>query len=180
VSLGVLAAARSLPPDQIARIMRDVSRAVSVAHKAGILHRDLKPQNILPHQGVRAEGGDFGLAKDLGRDSRLTRTLDVLGTCNYMPPEQAAGKPDQISPRTDVYGLGAVLYELLTAGRRSWRKRGRGATGRSKDVEPLAPRRINPLADEKLESHLPEMSGEESRGPPTDRQPNWPRSLTGC
>ncbi len=91
------------------------------AHKNGIVHRDLKPANILlsgnadtPLDQCVPKITDFGIAKLLNEDSRFTRTGDILGTPNYMAPEQALGRTDLIGPAADVYSLGAILYELLT------------------------------------------------------------------
>ncbi len=97
-------------------LLEKAARGVAAAHAAGIVHRDLKPANIL----VTADGvpkvGDFGLAHVLDTRSELTRTGTTLGTPLYMAPEQVEGRPEAISPRTDVYALGAILYEIL-AGR---------------------------------------------------------------
>src|SRR5207244_3018992 len=126
-----------LPPREAARLVAEVTRAVQQAHERGILHRDLKPANILL-SGVRSqESGvnkassltpdswcltplvtDFGLAKRLAvspasmREWR-TQTGAIVGTPGYMAPEQATGRKD-LSPATDVYALGAILYECLT------------------------------------------------------------------
>ena len=111
---GSLAAApKPMPPPAAARLMAVVARAVHHAHLRGILHRDLKPGNIL----LDAQGGpfvsDFGLAKWLDRSSDLTLSQAVLGTPNYLAPEQARGGSATLTTATDIYALGAVLYDLL-------------------------------------------------------------------
>jgi serine/threonine protein kinase len=99
-------------PDAL-RLVYQIARGVGAAHVKGVIHRDLKPANIL----LTAEGApkvaDFGLAKQLGVESN-TMTGSVLGTPAYMAPEQAAGQLRQLSPRTDVYALGVILYQCLT------------------------------------------------------------------
>ncbi len=109
--------AREGPQDPVgaARLLAELARAVQHAHDNGVVHRDLKPSNILfTHDGI-PKVADFGLAKALGGDvTELTRTRAVLGTASYMAPEQAAGKNRQVGPATDVYALGAILYEALT------------------------------------------------------------------
>jgi serine/threonine protein kinase len=103
------------PPHQAARLVRALADAVQHAHEKNIVHRDLKPANVLLRADGRPLVTDFGLAKRLDRDTRLPGSRTVMGTAEYMAPEQARG--DQpVGPASDVYGLGAILYELL-AGR---------------------------------------------------------------
>src|SRR5437016_435252 len=91
-----------------------LARTVEYAHEHRILHRDIKPGNILLDAKGEPHLTDFGLARLVEADSTVTGTLDVLGTPSYMAPEQAAGETAKLGKATDVYGLGAVLYQLLT------------------------------------------------------------------
>ena len=99
---------------QAAELMAKVARTVHYAHEHGILHRDIKPGNILLDAKGETHLTDFGLARLVESESTVTRTLEVLGTPSYMAPEQAAGDNAKLTRATDVYGLGAVLYQLLT------------------------------------------------------------------
>jgi WD40 repeat protein len=103
-----------LAADESAGLVETLARAVHHAHKAGIVHRDLKPANVLLAADGTPKITDFGLAKRVGEDRGDTRSGTLVGTPSYMAPEQARGKPAAIGPATDVYALGAVLYELLT------------------------------------------------------------------
>jgi len=132
-----------------AELIAKVARTVHYAHEHGILHRDIKPGNILLDQKGEPHLTDFGLARLVETESTMTRTLDVLGTPSYMAPEQAMGN-NAAGSGTDVYGLGAVLYQLLTgqppfAG---------GATYETikllLDTEPRQPRLLNPKIDRDL------------------------------
>jgi len=128
---------------QAAKLIAKLARTVHYAHEHGILHRDIKPGNILLDAKGEPHLTDFGLARLVETESTVTRTLEVLGTPSYMAPEQAAGNR-KLSGATDVYGLGAVLYQLLTghppfAG---------GTTFETVrlvlDTEPRQPRLLNP------------------------------------
>jgi hypothetical protein len=103
-----------MPPRRAAQLLLDLARAVQHAHEQGIVHRDLKPANVLLTEAGVAKIADFGLAKLLDAERGQTRTGAVLGSPSYMAPEQAEGKVRAIGPATDVYSLGAILYELLT------------------------------------------------------------------
>lgn len=141
-----------LPGRQAAKYIEPVARAVHEAHRAGILHRDLKPQNILVDSRTdRPLVADFGLAKLQESDEQLTQTGDIMGSPPYMSPEQAQDS-STVTALSDVYGLGATLYHLLT-----WRPPFRAATGWETlrqviDREPVPPRQLNPSIDKDLET----------------------------
>ncbi len=100
-------------PAQAAAALRKVALAVHHAHEAGIVHRDLKPGNILVDRAGEPKVTDFGIAKDIAQDAPITKAGMTIGTPCYMSPEQAAGENDRVGPRSDVYALGALLYEAL-------------------------------------------------------------------
>jgi len=99
---------------EAAELLRTVCDAVHFAHKRGILHRDLKPHNLMLDAEGRPHVLDFGLAKRIDDDQSLTMSGAVLGSPSYMAPEQAQGRNDRVGPHTDVYALGAILYQMLT------------------------------------------------------------------
>src|SRR6185436_10280999 len=92
-----------------------VASAIHYAHQQGTLHRDLKPSNVLIDSNDQPQVTDFGLAKRARGDFGLTITGQVLGSPNFMPPEQIGAKNAKVGPPSDVYGIGALLYHLLTA-----------------------------------------------------------------
>jgi TolB-like protein/tRNA A-37 threonylcarbamoyl transferase component Bud32 len=148
--LDQVAKRQPMPPRRAVELIAKVARTVHYAHEHGILHRDIKPGNILLDEKGEPHLTDFGLARLVESESTMTRTLEVLGTPSYMAPEQAAGNNAAISSVTDVYGLGAVLYQLLTgqppfAG---------GTTYETiklvLDNEPRQPRQLNPKIDRDL------------------------------
>lgn len=141
-----------LPLRQSAHIIEAVARAMHTVHERGIVHRDLKPGNILLTPDGQPKVGDFGLAKSfthrvLATEATLTQTGDIIGTPDYMAPEQAAGRTHDLGPQTDIYALGAILYEMLT---------GQKPFGGSSTVQTL--QRIlheEPTPPSELQPHVP-------------------------
>ena len=135
-----------------ARVLETLSRTMHAAHLKKIIHRDLKPANVLLTREGAPKITDFGLAKRLDSAEGLTASGAIMGTPAYMAPEQARGQIREIGPRTDVYALGAILYELLT-GRAPFR----GATSiellqQVADVAPQKPRSFSSNVDPALEA----------------------------
>src|SRR5881296_3573912 len=135
---------------QAAELIAKVARTVHYAHSHGILHRDIKPGNILLDIKGEPHLTDFGLARLVESESTVTRTLEVLGTPSYMAPEQAAGNNTKLTNATNVYGLGAVLYQLLTghppfAGGTTYE-----TVRLVVETEPWQPRLCNPKVDRDL------------------------------
>ncbi len=140
--LGAIVQDGPLSAQVAARYVKIIAEAIHFAHQRGTLHRDLKPQNVLIDEADQPRITDFGLAKIAKDDSNLTHTGTVMGSPSYMSPEQAAGRVGDIGPASDVYSLGATLYELLTG-----RPPFRGATAMATlydvmETEPVAPRRL--------------------------------------
>ena len=139
-----------LPIPRAVELIAKLSRAVHYAHEHGILHRDIKPGNILVDQKGEPHLTDFGLARLLETESTVTRTKEVFGTPSYMAPEQAAGESRNLTSATDVYGLGAVLYQLLVG-----HPPFDGGTAYETlrlllETEPRPPRLLNPKIDRDL------------------------------
>ncbi len=139
-------------PRRAAEMVAVLADAVSYAHRRGILHRDLKPSNVLLDGGGQPLIADFGLARRVDRDTLLTRSGAVLGTPSYMAPEQAAGRPEELGPASDVYSLGAILYEIL-ARRPPFKSESSIETIRMAiEEEPVRPRSIDARVPFDLES----------------------------
>ncbi len=142
--LGKIVREAPLPARRAATYVQAVAEAIHYAHQHGIIHRDLKPSNILIDSATdEVRITDFGLAKRLGDDSDLTLSGQVLGSPNHMAPELAAGHHKLASPASDVFSLGAILYDLLT-GRPPFLADSIQATLlKIRDVEPVGPRALN-------------------------------------
>src|SRR5256714_27073 len=131
-------------------LIAKLARTVHYAHEHGIVHRDIKPGNILLDTNGEPHLTDFGLARLIETESNVTRTTDVLGTPSYMAPEQASGNNAELTGATDIYALGAVFYQLLT-GRVPFLGRTAYETVRLVlETEPRPPRLINPKVDRDL------------------------------
>jgi serine/threonine protein kinase len=148
--LDAVAKREPMPIRHAAELIAKLARAVHYAHEHGILHRDIKPGNILLDAKGEPHLTDFGLARLVDTESTVTRTMEVLGTPSYRAPEQAVGNNARITGATDIYGLGAVLYQLLT----SHPPFAGGTTYETVrlvlDTEPRQPRLWNPKIDRDL------------------------------
>jgi len=120
-----------------------LAEAMAYAHKLDIVHRDIKPDNIMVNQAGQPQIMDFGLAKRMDEDSSMTADGGVLGTPAYMPPEQARGDLENVGPHSDQYSLGVVLYELLT-GRRPFSGPPHSVVAMVASEDPTEPRQIDP------------------------------------
>jgi WD40 repeat protein len=150
-SLAQRLAGRPAPPRQAAAWLEPLARAAHYAHQQGIIHRDLKPSNILLTGDGRPKICDFGVAKLLAGSDLKTLSGMLVGTAEYMAPEQAEGKT-AAEPATDVYALGAILYEMLT-GRPPFKGTSTLDTlTQVRLVEPVPPRRLQPLVPRDLET----------------------------
>ncbi len=181
-SLQQLLAGGPLPPRVAAGLVRQLAEAVQYAHEHGVIHRDIKPHNVLLQRGeapapgatvaaVRPPAGgsagsgtgtaagipqprlaDFGLARLVEGEGGVSVTGEALGTPSYMPPEQASGDRPRVGRATDVYSLGAVLYCCLT-GRPPFQSANQLETLRQvREEEPLPPRRVNPAVPDELQT----------------------------
>jgi serine/threonine protein kinase len=135
-----------------AQLIETLARAIHVAHQHGIVHRDIKPGNVLLTSEGIVKITDFGLAKRLEAGGDQTKTGTVFGTPRYMPPEQASGKQRAINPRTDIYSLGAILYELLTGRPPFQAETPLDTLLQVLEREPIRPRSVNPAVPRDLET----------------------------
>ncbi len=140
------------PPADAAALVESLARATHAAHQRGIVHRDLKPANVLLGAAGTPKLADFGLAKYLDEQAGQTQTGAIVGTPCYMAPEQAEGNPKGVGPPADIYGLGAILYELLT-GRPPFQA---GSVRETLELvrtsDPVPPSRLQPGAPSDLET----------------------------
>jgi serine/threonine-protein kinase len=151
-SLAQLIGGRPQQPHAAATMVMELCRAMAEAHVRGIIHRDLKPANVLLTLDGKPKITDFGLAKQMEGDSKQTRTGAIMGTPSYMAPEQAWGKTHDVSPLSDQYALGAILYEMLVG-----RPPFQGATAMetlelARNQEPVPPTRLQPKVPKDLET----------------------------
>ena len=150
-SLGQKLQGTPLAPKEAARLVETLAQAVQAAHDKGVIHRDLKPGNVLMAEDGTPKVVDFGLAKQMDAAGQ-TQSGAVMGTPSYMAPEQAAGQVKEIGPATDVYALGAILYECLTG-----RPPFKGPTmldtlTQVQSNEPVRPRQLQPTTPRELEA----------------------------
>jgi len=137
-------AAGPLPFERAGKLLATLARAIQQAHERGVLHRDLKPGNILLDATGAPHVADFGLAKFTQRQSDLTLTHTALGTPAYMFPEQAAGRVKEITTAADIYGLGAVMFEMLTGLPPFAGETPMAIARQVIEAEPRAPSAVNP------------------------------------
>ena len=151
-SLAEMVFHRPLLPEQAAKYLLAIAEAIHYAHEKGVLHRDLKPSNVLVDHADQPRVTDFGLAKLVQSDSGVTHSGAVMGSPSYMSPEQASGKTREIGPATDIYSLGAILYELIT-GRPPFRAATPLDTMKMVvESETAAPKWVNPAVPADLET----------------------------
>jgi len=151
-SLDAVVREQPLTSRKAGEYLHAIAKAMAYAHEQGVLHRDLKPGNILIDADDQPHVTDFGLAKRVDSDSEVTATGQVLGTPSYMPPEQALGEHKKIGPASDVYSLGALLYAVLT-GRPPFQADSAASTLMQViEQETVEPRTLNPSIDRDLET----------------------------
>ena len=155
-SLAALVEDNPLPAARAARYVRKIAQAIQYAHDSGILHGDLKPSNVLIDSNDEPRITDFGLARtnvELGtRNSELTLSSQPPGSPCYLPPEQAIDQWGTVGPQSDVYSLGAILYQLLTARRPFVGESRQDTLAQVLKAEPVAPRLLNPATPRELET----------------------------
>ncbi|MBY0522242.1 MAG: protein kinase [Gemmataceae bacterium] len=147
-----LAHTSPLPPREAAQLIEKLARAMHVAHQRGIIHRDLKPANVLLTSDGNPKITDFGLAKRLDSQQGQTQSGSIMGTPSYMAPEQAAGNTREVGTLSDVYALGAILYETLTGRPPFDSDNPMDTVLQVINDEPAAPSKLNPKVPRDLET----------------------------
>jgi predicted Ser/Thr protein kinase len=142
----------AMSPETGARLVQTVARAVQHLHDNGIVHRDLKPSNILLDNQGQPYVTDFGLVKLLTGDSQRTSTGVIVGTPSYMAPEQASGRSRTVGPLSDIYSLGAILYEILTGKTPFQGETPLDTLVQVLESDPVAPRKVRPNIPVELEA----------------------------
>ncbi len=143
---------RDLGERQLLELFEKVARALETAHAKGIVHRDLKPANIIVTPAGEPKVGDFGLAHLVDSETELTRAGTALGTPMYMSPEQVRGESRAITPQTDVYALGSMLYEVVLGQPPHLGESVQEIYGKIEHEEPEAPRRLRPKVSQDLQT----------------------------
>lgn len=151
-TLAELVDRQPLPARRAASYLRSVAEAIQYAHERGILHRDLKPSNVLVDTHDHLRVTDFGLARRFEGESQVTLSGQLVGSPGYLPPEQAETHRGKVSRRSDVYGLGAILYHLLTGRPPFQAETITEALRQVLNVEPVPPRLLNPSVPRDLET----------------------------
>ena len=141
-----------LPAQRAARYARSIAETIHYAHSQGVLHRDLKPSNVIIDSNDQPRITDFGLAKRVRGDFGVTVTGQALGSPNFMPPEQTSAKSGKVGPASDVYGIGAVLYCLLTGRPPFHAETIEELLLLLRDADPVSPRLLNPSVPRDLET----------------------------
>jgi serine/threonine-protein kinase len=139
-----------LSPDRAADITTDVAAALGFAHRNGVVHRDVKPGNVLISPIGQVKVADFGIARAVSTQENLTQTGTVMGTATYFSPEQARGEP--VDPRSDVYSLGVVLYEMLTGAPPFSGENPVAVAYKHVQETPVPPRQVDPALPASLEA----------------------------
>jgi eukaryotic-like serine/threonine-protein kinase len=151
-SLAALVGHQPLPARRAAQYLKTIAEAIHYAHEQGILHRDLKPSNVLIDANDQPRITDFGLAKRLEGETSLTLSGQMVGSPNFMPPEQATAKHGKVGRYSDVYALGGILYHLLTARPPFQADSIEVIVSQVLTAEPVSPRMLNPTVPRDLET----------------------------